>query len=360
MLPVPERRIFPWLSAQLRGRDAVLRDIDSTRYARPWRRIATAVSLFTGIALLGVIWGTVVAVTGLNALYLCISVIGCVFILLDFRIGVVLLILLMPISNSYVFPHAMLGITGLNPVNLLLVATLGSYLLHGLSDGKLRHFVPRPLLWMYVVPIIAAGVLGSRHFGDIAPGLFMYDIVEFDSVTGYVRDMVVKPLLMVIFALLVGAAASNSEKPEKFLIPTWISIWVMGAMVIVFVFQSGVALGEIASSDSREFLSALGLHANDLGRLYAVAYALLLFAAAASEQPVLRLSLVASMGLVVAALVLTFSRGAFVGFMVVNALFLFWRRNAKTIFFFGLVAAIALFALPEAVYDRLETGFGGG
>jgi len=29
----------------------------------------------------------------------------------------------------------MFGTTGLNPANLLLVATLGSYLLHGLFDG---------------------------------------------------------------------------------------------------------------------------------------------------------------------------------------------------------------------------------
>ncbi|MGE5947030.1 MAG: hypothetical protein ACM35F_10115, partial [Betaproteobacteria bacterium] len=59
-----------------------------------------------GMALFGLLWGAVVAVAGLNALYLCVSLIACAFILLDFRIGVVLLILLMPISSSAVFPHA--------------------------------------------------------------------------------------------------------------------------------------------------------------------------------------------------------------------------------------------------------------
>jgi O-antigen ligase len=62
----------------------------------------------------------------------------------------------------------------------------------------------------------------------------------------------------------------------------------------------------------------------------------------------------------VVALVLTFSRGSFLGFIVVNMLFLLWRRNAKTLIFFGLVAMAALFMLPEAVYDRITTGFGGG
>src|SRR5229473_1195056 len=332
----------------------------SAEDARSGRRIAFALSVFAGITLLGAFWGSAVAVAELNALYLCVSLIAYAFILLDFRVGVVLLILLMPISNSTVFPHEMLGITGLNPVNLLLVGTLGSCLLHGVSDGSLRRFAPRPLLWLYIVPILVAGALGARHVGDIAPAFFMYDRVEFHDAAGYVRDLVVKPLSLVIFALLVGAAVSKSEKPEKFLVPTLISIWVMGGIVIVFVSQSGVALGQLASDDSREFLSPLGLHANDLGRLYAVAYALLLFTWAESKHAGLRLALLASMGTVVVALVLTFSRGAFLGFIVVNVLFLLWRRNAKALVFFAMLAAVAVFFLPGAVYDRLESGFGSG
>jgi O-antigen ligase/polysaccharide polymerase Wzy-like membrane protein len=360
MALVLERRISPGPAAFWRRCAKGFGDDGSPRDTRSSRRVALKLPVFAGIAFLGALWGSVIAVAGLNALYLCVSLIGCAFILLDFRLGVVLLILLMPISGSYVFPHAMLGITGLNPLNLLLVGTLGSCLLHGLSDGSLRRFLPRPLLWLYVVPILLAGALGSRHVGDIAPAFFMYDLLEFDSVAGYVRDLVTKPLLMVVFALLVGAAVSRSEKPEKFLVPALISIWVMGSMVIVFVSLSGVALNQLAGSDSREFLSALGMHANELGRLYVVAYALLLFPWAESKGLGIKLVLLASMGLVVAALVLTFSRGAFVAFIAVNLLFLLWRRNAKTLTFFALLAAVALFALPDAVYDRVTTNFGSG
>lgn len=329
--------------------------------ARSWRRIARKLSVFAGIALLGALWGSVIAIAGLNGLFLAAALIGCVFILRDFRIGVVLLILLLPISRSYMFPHAMLGITGLNPVNLLLAGTLGSCLLHGLFDGSIRRFMPPPLAWLYIAPILIAGAMGSRHFGDIAPSFFMIpDLLPFDSPAGYVREVVVKPLLMVVFALLVAAAVSKSDKPEKFLIPTVISIWVMGSMVVVFFLQSGAALGELASTSARGFLSALGMHANELGRLYVVAYALLLFVWAESKEPGARLALLASMGLVAAALVLTFSRGAFVGFIVVNVLFLLWRRNVKALTFAGLLAAGALFLLPDAVYDRVTTGFGEG
>jgi len=357
---VLERRVFPGLAALWRRCTATFRDDDSPQDAPTWRRIAPKLSVFAGIALLGIFWGYVVAIAELNALLLAASLFSCVFILRDFRIGVVLLILLLPISNSYLFPRAMLGVTGLNPANLLLVGTLGSYLLHGLFDGSLRRFMPRPLFWLCIVPIIIAGALGSGHVGDVAPGLSRYVLIEFDSATSYIRDAVVKPLFMVIFALLVGAAVSRSEKPEKFLIPTLISIWMMGAMVVVFVYQSGAALSELARSDSRGFLSPLGMHANELGRLYEVAYALLLFPWAESKESRLRLALLASMGLTVVAMVLTFSRGAFLGFIVVNVLFLLWRRNTKTLIFFGLLAVVALFFLPGAIYDRVTTGFGSG
>jgi len=316
--------------------------------------------VLAGMALLGLLSGLVVAVAGVNALYLCVSLIACAFVLLDFRIGVVLLILLMPVSTSTVFPHAMLGITGLNPLNLLLIGTLGSCLLHGLSDGSLRDFLPRPLLWLYLVPIVAAGVIGAQRVGEIAPAFLVYGLIDFDSTGGYLRDMLVKPLGMVLFAALVAAAVSRSAATEKFLIPALISIWTVGLIVVVFVARSGIALAQLAGSEAREFLSVLGMHANDLGRMYVIAYALLLFTWAGSQRAGARLLLVATMGLVVAALVLTFSRGAFAGFLVVNALFVLWRRSAKTLLAFALVAAVALFALPAAVFERAAVGTGEG
>ena len=45
---------------------------------------------------------------------------------------------------------------------------------------------------------------------------------------------------------------------------------------------------------------------------------------------------------------------------MVTAYFLFWRRSARTLMLFGLLAVLALFALPGAVYDRAATGEGEG
>src|SRR6266705_842445 len=144
MSSVLEQRVLPGSTALWRRCAAAFRAAGFLQDARSGRRIAFTLSVFAGIALLGAFWGSLVAVAELNALYLCVALIGCAFILLDFRIGVVLLILLMPIS--------------------------------------------------------VAGTLGSRHVGDIAPAFFMYDPLEFHDAAGYVRDLVAKPLSWVIFA----------------------------------------------------------------------------------------------------------------------------------------------------------------
>src|SRR5712675_2172657 len=122
---VLDRRVFPGLATLWRRCTTVFRDYSFPQNSRAWRRAVPKLSVVAGLLLFGAVWGSVVAVAELNALYLCIALIGCAFILLDFRVGVVLLILLLPISGSHVFPHAMFGITGLNPFNLLLVGTLG-------------------------------------------------------------------------------------------------------------------------------------------------------------------------------------------------------------------------------------------
>jgi hypothetical protein len=312
-----------------------------------------------GYLLLAAGCGTAIALADVNALILCAAALGCMAILRDFRIGVVLLLLLMPLSRSAMFPHAMLGITGLNPFNLLLVATLGACLLQRPSGG-LRHFLPPRLTWLYLVPMLAAGALGSRHVDEIAPVYRVMDMIEFNSAGGYLVELLAKPLLLVVFGLLVGAAVVRSIRPERLLGPALASLWAMCAIVVFYVIQSGISLQSLASSDSREFLSAIGMHANDLGRLFAFACTLLLFVSAEVKGAGLKTLLIATLGLGLAAMVLTFSRGAFVAFLISGLLFLLWRRSAAVLVLVLLAGAGAAMFLPSAVYDRVQMGFGAG
>jgi O-antigen ligase len=317
-------------------------------------------AMLAGLVVFGLAWGALVAMAGLGAALLCVSMIAGLYCLVDFRAGVTLLIIIMPISSSVLFPHAMFGMTGLNPLNLLLAITLAVYLMSQIGHGALQGLVPRPLLWLYIVPFVAGGLIGMQHVSEI-PMLFRAtDMVFFDTPASYLRDMVMKPLNLVVYAILVGAAVGRSKQPEKFVTPMFLSVFAMAALAITFVVTSGVGLSQLAGTYSRQFFSQLGMHANDLGRLYAVAYALLLFVWDRSDRLALKAMLVVAMGLVTLALVLTFSRGAFLGFLIVNLIYLASRRSLKTFALAAVLIPIGLAFAPGAIWSRLQAGVGQG
>ena len=314
--------------------------------------------LIAGLAVLGVVGGVALAVGEVDAVFVCLSVLGCLAVLFDFRVGAVLLILLLPLEPTVYMPHSIAGVTGLNPINLLEVATLLSFLFS--RDTKISEFVPKRLFWLYLLPIMVGGLLGSQHVNEIPSTFFDVGGVNFTDGLGYLRDMLVKPLTMVLVALLVGAAVARSKKPEHFIIPIVASVWIMALFAIQFVLFSNITLSQLSAAGERGFFSSIGVHANELGRLFAVAYALLIFVWWESKNAVLKVVLMATMAVLALALLLTFSRGAFLGFIIVNVLFLLWKFNMRSVALALLAAVVGLMFMPGAVYDRVMMGFGGG
>jgi O-antigen ligase len=292
-----------------------------------------------------------------NALFICLSLLACVLVMLDFRHGVSILTVVMPISASYLFPHSIAGITGLNPLNVLLLATFVAWFLQRSGGSTVAQLAPLPLRWWYAFPIVVAAILGVSHVAEIPTYFYVTSVLSFDSTGGYLRDMLFKPLFMLFFAVLVGASVVRSQSSHTLLYPMLISVWLMGLMTIVFVYLSGASFSELSSSGARAFFSPIGMHANDLGRCYAIAYALMLFTFAAADDYRLRAALMISMGMIVIALIFTFSRGAFLGFVVVNLLFLLSRRKIGTLLLAIVLFAGILFLLPGAVYERISSGW---
>jgi O-antigen ligase len=321
---------------------------------------AKKVAAFAGLMLLGLFWGTFVAYQGLSAALLCVAVVVSVFTVRDFRVGVLVMILIMPVSASYLFPRAMFGITGLNPMNLLMIGTLAAYVLASMPDGSIRRFVPLWILPVYVLPIVLAGLNGMGNVPLVPQVFFLTESVDFRNWVGYLRDDVMKPLIMVMYALMVGAAYSRSREPHKFLTPAILSIWVMAFMAIGYFLNSGLKFGQLASEYARAFFSPLGMHANDLGRLYATAFGILLFTWDTTKRPLLKTMLFFSIGITCIALLLTFSRAAIISLVIIGGIYLLSRRNVKTFFLAALVIPGALLLMPGAIWYRLGMGVEGG
>jgi O-antigen ligase len=317
--------------------------------------------LVAGFVLLvgAVAGGYALAMQEVQALYIGVAGAAAVAVLLDYRIGAILLVGLLPVSATSIFPRGLLGVTGLNPINLLLAATLVAYL----AKGRLEHpgaLIPRPLMLLYILPIIAAGALGTMHVDDIHPDFYDQLVINYTTWSGYLRDTVVKPLLTVLTAVLVAAAVAKARKPEPFVTALAIGACLLALVMFVFIAMSGVRLGFLASARARAFFDQIGTHANELGRTFVTSYALLLFAWWETKHEKAKIALFVALGLLSLGIVLSFSRNAFLGFFLVNGLFLIWRFNAKKLGLALLGAAVAVALAPDAVYRRLTYGFDSG
>ena len=306
-----------------------------------------------GLVAFGIASGVAIALGEMAAFYVALSLVTALAVLFNFRLGAFLLIVIVPFGATQLFPHQLFGITGLNPLNVVLAATL-------ISVAMRRQFAGlplRPLAWLFVVPIVIAGLIGMRHADDI-PAHFYEAAPSFNVIdaTSYFRELVIRPMLLVVAALLVGVAAARSPRPERFIYAIAISICLLAMIEMTFIAASGVHFSQLASPAARRFFNELGLHANDLGRLFAVGYAVILFVWWETTKPGLKTFLLATLGLAALGLVFTFSRGGMLAFFVVNGLFLMWKFNAKKLVLALGAGLVAMAFAPHYLWRRLTYG----
>lgn len=333
-----------------------------TLRATPWAVLRARLLLAITVTGISVFWGIATSVLQWSAVYLIIGLILSLFILIDFRVGVVTLILFLPISSSTIFPHQLLGITGLNPLNILLIATLLSYGVRRFFGATRYRFLPREIGWLYILPIICAAAIGAFHFGDI-PGFVVHELdLDIGGAPGYIRDFFVRPMYLVVFALLLAAAVIETRRVEGFLIAGLVSLWVVVLTVIIFFLASGSSLSDISGEGgaSRSFFSPLGLHSNSVGRFFAIACGILIFSASSYKTFLSRIVVWSSAGITVLAILITFSRGAYLVLMIIVALYLKSLKSKNRFLILAMVLPALLFVLPGAVYDRIFFGVGTG
>ena len=337
------------------------RDAWRTLRATPWTVLRARLLLGLVVVMMSVFWGYATAIFELNALYIVVGLVLSVFILFDFRVGALLLIIIIPISGSKFFPHQLLGITGLNPTNLLLGATLFAYAVRRALSPSNHRFFPKELVWLFLAPIFVAALLGSTHVQEI-PGFLLNGEapLSYTNATGYLRDVFVRPMFVVLFALILAAAVAETKDIRRYLITGVISVWVMILLVLFYFLTSGLSLGEVGSDSQRSFFSPMGFHANQLGRLYAIIFALFIFSAAAYRHKAAKIFIWLSAGMAGFAAILSFSRGGFLVLLVIGLLYLYSLRRKNLLPVLALALPLLLLALPGAFYKRIAYGFDQG
>ncbi len=331
-----------------------------TTLSTPRRHGAGAGLALAGAALLfAAALGAALPFIGLLAPAIVVMAAFSLWVLLDFRAGVGFAIVLMPLSALTFFPHEMMGVRGLNPLNLILFLTTVSYVVHaGLRRWRDPLVPPRLLLW-YVLPIAVAALVGMSSVHLIPPHFEADKLIQFNDGAGYLRDMFLKPQFMVALALLVALAVRHSARPERFLYLMLVSGWVFCCLVGFLLLGSGISLRELASPLARTVLGRLGMHANEMSLLLNMLYALTLFSIGARAPGAARNVLFVSALVFAVSVLMTFSRGGFLGFILVNLIYFRKRISVRTVIVALLVVAgIGPFVL-EPLIERALTGVAG-
>ena len=274
-----------------------------------------------------------------------------------YRYGILLATFLLPLSAARVAPREILGMTGLNPFNVALATTALLILLTRVMRPH-RIALPSPptCLLLYLAAMSLATLNGAAHVGAIPAYFSALHVISFDSIGGYVGDVLIKPLLILAAAFLLAVGIRNARHTGIFLVPIFCAAIVLPLTVIADVMLAPPGARAIAGGGE----SFSGMHVNELGLMFNMAFSLALFCFFSRQRIAGRWLL----GIVLLALViatgLTFSRGAYLGFLTVVGCFLYRKRRFDFMVIGLLLVPLAVLFMPEAVVQRAATGLGNG
>jgi hypothetical protein len=285
------------------------------------------------------------------------SLVFVILVLRDFRNGVVLSIVILPLSATTLLPREIFGVAGLNPLNVVLVITASSLILTTLRHPRQLQFPHWSRYFALYMALLSVAALRGIFYAPTIPSYFKaLGIVSFDSPLGYFVDVFLKPMLAVATAFLASVAVRNSDRPAIYLVPLFVSAVILPTMIIAYVAASGIPLVELASSDARGFLSVTGMHANELGLTCNMVFALAVFCCVGATTKYVKWALAAVAFVLALGIMLTFSRGAYLGMLAVLSYLMLSKRRFRTLLVVLAFLPLVSVLLPDAVVQRASTG----
>jgi hypothetical protein len=271
----------------------------------------------------------------------------------DYRAATCLAIFMLPVAPTSLIPHSITGIAGANLLNVVLLIAASSLLLtYALRRGRLA--LPRwpAPFFLYLAVFIAAAAHGAFSVDGIPDYFVTLHVIDATSVRYYLQITLINPAAGLAAAAVLSIALRNATRPRLYLIPLFAAAVVLACAVFTFAATSSGSLDELASQESRRYLSGTGLHANELGLMLNTAWALSLFCCINAERLALRIALGVVSALLLAGVALTFSRGAYLGTLAVFGYLLYLQRRFLSFALALLVLPVAMLLMPQSVTER--------
>jgi O-antigen ligase len=156
-----------------------------------------------------------------------------------------------------------------------------------------------------------------------------------------------------MLSLLLANAVHDSKKPERFILLMTFSAILPVVAIVWLVVALGIDLGTLQSH--RGFLSGLGLHANEFGKLLAFAFGPLLYVSFATKG-FKRIFYSLATLFILLGILLTFTRAAYIAVLLILVVFLVQRRRIGTIVAMLTLLPMLMLVAPDAFMKRITTG----
>lgn len=315
---------------------------------------ALGISVLAVALLVGLIGG----LFGWEAQLLLFSIaVPLVLLLVDYRVGVILAIAVLPYVNSKLVPSA----GPLSVTNVLVLGVCASFALRWVlrrTGGRpLAVPVGRELFWLYLVPVTLAMLVGSLHLDEISVHYMSLNKMASYGLKDYWLSMYLKMMLMVAFACVLGAGIVQHGKGMRFVVATVVSGVLFVAAIVAVVVSTGASLQQL--QNARDLLKIIGRHNNEAGALLLGVMATTLFMREYVRHAGMRLVLLAALLIMAAGLALTMSRGAILGLAVVMIFFVWYFRRPGLVLGSLIISVAAVAVAPDAIVDRMMLGFEG-
>jgi O-antigen ligase len=271
----------------------------------------------------------------------------------DYRVAGWIVVFMLPIAPTHLIPHDLFGVSGANVMHVLVMIATSSLVLT-YAIHRRRFALPSwpRVFFLYLAVFAAAAIHGAMSTDNIPDYFVVLGVVSSTGVWSYLQDVLFNPAAALAAAAIVSIAVRNARRPALYLVPIFCSATVLALAVLFVAMTSGMSLNDLASQDARQFLSGTGLHANELGLLLNTAWALALFTFVHAKRVGAKLALAAVAGLVALGVMLTFSRGAYLGFLASGAYLLIVQRKFILILFAALAIPLAALVMPDSVTHR--------
>jgi len=270
------------------------------------------------------------------------------------------LIMLMAIFERSDMPRQMLGVTGLNPWNVLMLFILIGWFISRKRE-QLKWDMPGEVT-VLLLAYVAVVLIGFVRMTDNIDAIHLFFInsgsEELPTLRSFFNDYIINSLKYVLPGILLFYGCNSEDRVRLGILAIFVTLFVLGLQIIRMMPISEIADGEALSRRALRVLDRdIGYHRVDLAALMAGG-SWALFISRQVFKSVWQSRLTLGLGFIlILALALTGGRAGYATWVILGVVVasLKYRR----LLFFIPIAVFLVVTLVPAVRERMMEGFGG-